>query len=136
MTKRCDAPERLNSNMARGAASGSENFAEGSDVVAEDACKMEEGNEEQDDQELRDPNDELGSIDQTLQARHDMWIQTLKNHPVRIEGGVYLSTFQKGRGQHITALDTCQARALAERLTALADEIELEVEVNRRAIDR
>jgi hypothetical protein len=122
--------------MARDAAGEAKKRAEGSGVVAKDAGKMGDGNEEQMDQELRDPNDEYGLINQTLQARHDIWIQTLKNHPVRIEGGVYLSTFQKGRGQHFTALDTRQARMLAERLITLADEIELEVEVNRRAIDR
>ena len=81
-------------------------------------------------------NDELSTMDHTLQARHDVWIQTLKNHPIRVEGGVYLSTFQQGRGQHITALDTSQARVLGQRLIALAEEIDLEVEVNQRAIDR
>ena len=91
---------------------------------------------ERTDLELRITNDEFSTIDHTLQARYDMWIQTLKNHPIRIEAGVYVSTFQEGRGQHITALDTSQARALGERLIALADEIELEVEVNRHAIDR
>ena len=84
---------------------------------------------ERTDLELRITNDEFSTIDHTLQARYDMWIQTLKNHPIRIEAGVYVSTFQKGRGQPITALDTSQARALGERLIALADEIELEVEV-------
>jgi len=87
-------------------------------------------------QELRITNDEFSIIDHTLQARYDMWIQTLKNHPIGIEGGVYVSTFQKGRGQHMTALDTSQARVLGERLIALAEEIELEVEINPRAIDR
>jgi len=76
-------------------------------------------------------NDEFSTMDHTLQARYDVWIQTLKNHPIRVEGGVYLSTFQKGRGQHITALDTSQARVLGERLIALAEEIDLEVEVNQ-----
>ena len=91
---------------------------------------------ERTDQELRITKDEPSTIDDTLKARYDMWVQTSKNHPIRIEGGVFLSTFQKRRGQHITALDTGQARTLGERLIALADEIELEVEVNTRAIDR
>jgi hypothetical protein len=61
-----------------------------------------------------------------LQSRHDFWIQTLKNHPLDISEGVYLPTFQKGRGQHITSLSARQARELGERLVALADEIETE----------
>ena len=81
-------------------------------------------------------NDVFSTMDHTLQAQYDVWIQTLKNHPIRVDGGVYLSTFQKGRGQHITALDTSQARLLGERLIALAEEIDLEVEVNQPAIDR
>jgi len=64
--------------------------------------------------------------DNTLQARYGFWIQTLKNHPIGIHKGIYLSTFQRGRGQHITALDTGQARKLGERLIALADDIEAE----------
>ena len=83
---------------------------------------------------MAEPTDQglqIANDDHTLQAQYDMWIQTLKNHPTRIVGGVYLSTFQKGRGQHIAALDTRQARVLGERLIALADEIEFEVEVNR-----
>lgn len=64
--------------------------------------------------------------DNTLQARYGVWIQTLKNHPIGIHEGVYLSTFQIGRGQHVTALDTGQARKLGERLIALADEVETE----------
>jgi len=88
------------------------------------------------DQELRTTNDEFSPMDHTLQAQYDVWIQTLKNHPIRVDGGVYLSTFQKGRGQHITALDTSQARLLGERLIALAEEIDLELEVNQLAIDR
>jgi hypothetical protein len=50
----------------------------------------------------------------------------MKNHPIGTYEGVYLSTFQRGRGQHITALDTGQARKLGERLIALADEVEAE----------
>jgi hypothetical protein len=65
--------------------------------------------------------------DNTLHGRYGFWIQTLKNNPIGIHRGVYLSTFQRGRGQHITALDTGQARRLGERLIALADEIETEV---------
>ena len=68
----------------------------------------------------------LDDADNTLQARYGFWIQTLRNHPIGVHQGVYLSTFQKGRGQHITALDTGQARKLAERLIALADDIEAE----------
>ena len=67
----------------------------------------------------------LDDPDNTLQARYGFWIQTLRNHPIGVQG-VYLSTFQKGRGQHITALDTGQARKLGERLIALADDIEAE----------
>jgi len=59
-----------------------------------------------------------------LKARYGVWIQTSVNHPIGIEKGVYLSTFQEGRGQHITALNTGQARALGNRLIALAEEIE------------
>ncbi len=59
-----------------------------------------------------------------LKARYGVWIQTLVNHPIGIEKGVYLSTFQEGRGQHITFLNTWQARALGNRLIALAEEIE------------
>jgi hypothetical protein len=70
--------------------------------------------------------DRLSRTDDTLKARYGVWIQTSKNHPIGIEEGVYLSTFQEGRGQHITALDTVQARALGSRLIALADEIERE----------
>lgn len=92
-----------------------------------EAGSMAEGT----DLELRIANDEFSTIDHTLQAQYEVWIQTLKNHPISVEGGVYLSTFQQGRGQHITALDTSQARVLGERLIALAEEIELEVEVNR-----
>jgi len=68
-----------------------------------------------------------GELDHTLKARYDVWIQTLKNHPIGIEEGIYVSTFQKGRGQHITALSTHQARVLGQRLITLADEIETEV---------
>jgi len=74
------------------------------------------------------PIDRLSRTDQMLKARYGVWIQTLKNHPIGIDEGVFLSTFQGGRGQHITALDTRQARRLGERLIALADEIEIEVE--------
>jgi len=73
------------------------------------------------------PIDRLSTTDQMLKARYGVWIQTLKNHPIGIDEGVFLSTFQSGRGQHITALDTGQARRLGERLIALADEIETEV---------
>jgi len=68
----------------------------------------------------------LDDSDNTLQARYGVWIQTAKNHPIGIHEGVYLSTFQTGRGQHVTALDTEQARTLGERLIALADEVETE----------
>jgi hypothetical protein len=68
----------------------------------------------------------LDDSDNTLQARYGVWIQTMKNHPIGIHEGVYLSTFQRGRGQHVTALDTGQARKLGERLIALADEVEME----------
>ena len=71
--------------------------------------------------------DRLSGTDQMVKARYGVWIQTLKNHPIGIDEGVFLSTFQSGRGQHITALDTGQARRLGERLIALADEIETEV---------
>lgn len=73
------------------------------------------------------PIDQLSRTDHILKTRYGVWIQTLTNHPIGIENGVYLSTFQEGRGQHITALDTAQARALGNRLIALADEIEAEV---------
>jgi hypothetical protein len=72
------------------------------------------------------PIDRLSRSDHILEARYGVWIQILMNHPIGIENGVYLSTFQEGRGQHITALDTGQARALGNRLIALADEIEKE----------
>jgi len=72
----------------------------------------------------------LDDSDNTLQARYGVWIQTLKNHPIGIHEGVYLSTFQRGRGQHVTALDTGQARKLGERLIALADEVETESGAN------
>jgi hypothetical protein len=70
------------------------------------------------------PIDRLSRNDQILNGRYGVWIQTLVNHPIGTEKGVYLSTFQEGRGQHITALDTEQARALGNRLIALAEEIE------------
>jgi hypothetical protein len=60
----------------------------------------------------------------TVKARYGVTIQTLKNHSPGIAAGVYLTTFQKGRGQHMTTLETTQARTLGERLIALADEIE------------
>jgi hypothetical protein len=75
--------------------------------------------------------DRLSGTDQMVKARYGVWIQTLKNHPIGIDEGVFLSTFQSGRGQHITALDTGQARRLGERLIALADEIETEVGANQ-----
>lgn len=66
------------------------------------------------------PIDRLSRTDHILRARYGVWIQTLTNHPIGIENGVYLSTFQEGRGQHITALDSGQARELGNRLIALA----------------
>lgn len=74
------------------------------------------------------PIDRLSRNDQILKGRYGVWIQTLVNHPIGTEKGVYLSTFQEGRGQHITALDTGQARALGNRLIALAEEIETKAE--------
>ena len=71
-------------------------------------------------------SDRSDSSHHVLRARYDFWIQILKNHPLDISEGVYVSTFQKGRGQHITSLSTRQARELGERLVALADEIEME----------
>jgi hypothetical protein len=86
--------------------------------------------EAQDTQQAIDPGpqpiERLDDSDNTLQARYGVWIQTLKNHPIGTYEGVYLSTFQRGRGQHVTALDTGQARKLGERLIALADEVEAE----------
>jgi len=69
--------------------------------------------------------DRPSGTDHILKTRYGVWIQTLVNHSIGIEKGVYLSTFQRGRGQHITALDTGQARALGNRLIALADEAEV-----------
>lgn len=90
--------------------------------------------EPQDRQQPTDPGPQpiqrLDDSDNTLQARYGVWIQTLKNHPIGIHEGVYLSTFQRGRGQHVTALDTGQARKLGERLIALADEVEKESGAN------
>jgi hypothetical protein len=74
---------------------------------------------------------DASSVVDVFKAPHGFWIQAMKNHPVGANRGVYLSTFQEGRGQHITALDTQMARAFGERLIALADEIESEAEVNR-----
>lgn len=65
--------------------------------------------------------------DNIIQALYDFWIQTLRHRPSSIDKGVYLSTFQKGRGQHVTALSTRQARSLGRRLIALADDIEADV---------
>jgi hypothetical protein len=94
------------------------------------APTTESHTEEQGPQQPTDPGpptiERLDDSDNTLQARYGVWIQTLKNHPIGIHEGVYKSTFQRGRGQHVTALDTGHARKLGERLIALADEVETE----------
>lgn len=76
-----------------------------------------------------DPDTAEGSaldemLAETIHAKHDFWIQTIPSSSDGSNDGVYLSTFQKGRGQHLTTLTTEQARALGWRLIALAGEIE------------
>ena len=94
------------------------------------SAATESHSEKQGPQQPIDPGpqtiERLDDSDNTLQARYGVWIQTLKNHPIGTYEGVYLSTFQRGRGQHVTALDTGQARKLGKRLIALADEVEAE----------
>ena len=64
-------------------------------------------------------------LEQTLHAKHDFWIQTLPSSSNGSSEGVYLSTFQKGRGQHLTTLTAEQARTLGLRLIWLAGKMEV-----------
>lgn len=76
------------------------------------------------------PRQDGGTTD-LFKAQYGMWIRAMKNHAVGPQHSVYLSTFQEGRGQHITALDPHLARTIGERLIALADEIDSESEAQR-----
>ena len=61
-------------------------------------------------------------LDQTLHTRDDFWIQTVCSDSGEAREEIYLSTFQEGRGQHLTTLTPREARVLGERLLRLAHE--------------
>lgn len=77
--------------------------------------------------ELSGSGDDSGlesMLDHTLRTRHDFWIQTIRSSTDGSDLGIYLSTFQKGRGQHLTTLTPLEARVLGERLIGLAREVD------------
>lgn len=61
-------------------------------------------------------------LDQTLHTRDDFWIQTVCSDSGEAHEEIYLSTFQEGRGRHLTTLTPREARMLGERLMRLARE--------------
>jgi len=63
------------------------------------------------------------SIRYSRSFRHEFYVEVLRS-PDDPDHGVYFSTFQRGRGQHITSLSAVQARELGETLLALADDPE------------
>jgi len=64
-----------------------------------------------------------GSTPHTRRFRHDFYIEVLTK-PTDHEGSVYLSTFQRGRGQHLTSLTRDEARELGIHLIGVAEEID------------
>lgn len=66
------------------------------------------------------PASAIDPAESTIRAKHDFWIQTVPG----LVDGIYLSTFQSRRGQHITSLTPEQARALGIRLMILAAQAE------------
>ncbi|HJQ77147.1 MAG TPA: hypothetical protein VJ948_07775 [Acidimicrobiia bacterium] len=85
--------------------------------------RVESGQLHENSEPVRSPSlDEM--LDQTLRAKHDFWIQTVRSDSHGSTDGIHLSTFQTGRGQHVTTLTPREARVLGQRLIRLAWEVD------------